>query len=1533
MAERSNQTVRVLRGINLDLAKELLKDQASFLKNVIGDYQNTNNAATDGQSHNLGLLTVPLSNSTTFDESFPCCVDYAWDLTAATFPADAVDITIGEDVLESTLGFANVSEIVDWLNTQGIGTFNVEGNGIFLTICTGITYGAIVVDGHSFAPTSSSTCATIRLTIGSLYDRKLNQYFWFVYDNANAHSVWMYDANTETFALIWADSLFNFSPKNLITSVDDVIADVSVGLVNTANLNTLLYWTDGNNQPRKLNVTKALSGGYDTVAWMRTTDEFMLQVKYPPTDINITNTLPNPDPAFTLNWIAGRRFQFRARWIYDDGEHSCTGAISTLAYTVVQGNNFIELNLFAGSELVTFVEIYYREGNFGDWKLYDTIDRSLIILNTTYPYDIATNYFTYKFFNNNQYIIVDQDEVNREFDYIPLKSQAQEFSPTENLMLHGDILEGYDNLTRTEQETPTIDIQYTPYAPLTLSLHITIVYTVIAPDIIVSVHRIDYETGDDIVENNTTLPNPGIYPATYFYVVNLTDVNFGDKVYLTWFGAGDIEDQTELQGIYSNIQIPLSCGTGDFNVKKLDGTQVATGVITMTTVVSDPCNTWDTATSMDTVPNYAGSTAQLFQGGTYNFRFIMYDAAMRSSFVQGSTNLNLNIDSIQQSGGFQTLAITVNWNGLVFPDWVYGVRLCRTQNLIIDRALELGYLYWAIVFNNTVDANTGFVGYDGIVYATVAAAIAAGTTVRWVQFSIQNIINYNTVNFNNTTTTYSWAQGDRVQFVRNGNGTYFDFATFGLVDSPIASSTVAPNVIYQCEYQAALSGLVNGALVYTYTPAKASENNTYFEIGDLLLTDGNTGNNQLLSPTTTVKTFDTFPIFWEEPYANNAITDSGGTPFQHHSIYATKIVPSNGEDIGRINFINVNARQIWKPATIRHSKSYIPNTYINGLSTYYEEDSSGNLFNRGDGGIEQMFIDGYKLFVLQEDGTFTTFLAKQLVQLADGSQQLVAAEQFFSDPIPTEGFSGGLQNSESFIEWNNDLYWVDTKRAAFCKFDWRECTDIARIGENRGGIKSYAEAKLKYVYNYNQNENSDNDFFIIPAGFDPKHKLVLWTFFNIFIPTGNSIATTDTGESVDRMQWGLGAENMYFVSGRNSTQYDIFKTTFCANIDQFNFEFFEDWGTPPNHYGVRLVGDRPDQPILSANGGFNCAVCCNTSTNCCVHYTVSFWANAVKWCLARGFKMLLNSNLNNYNIAAYIDNINYTDAQVGFVGLNTCQEFWRPGWCDSPLNANGAGVTAAANTLIAGLTTQLSGKIKIRDWKGINGADASLTDAYTDQVKNINSTSTRIYLSEDQLMTDAELADGRTPQQYLTSIDTAIDTTLPNRIADLIAIINQPVAITQAFSDSLTGFSGNFLQYYFYSRLLLKIIKIEADTPNSIELAIMPRVDMINAKGTLNDLGNTLLRFKNFYVAGNSIFYPTLPTGIDGALSVDGSSHGTAIIINSTATPLDTMSFTVNGNDRPFISVTSIASDSLDGNVVVTTGTTVEAFSINEVTF
>ena len=95
--------------------------------------------------------------------------------------------------------------------------------------------------------------------IGSVTDHVNGKIYFFVADDTGSSqdAIYQYDTATDTYRSVYRSSYFNFNPS------DPVKADiVRRDFDDSGSPQTVIYFTDGVNPPRKINVDRALAGGY-----------------------------------------------------------------------------------------------------------------------------------------------------------------------------------------------------------------------------------------------------------------------------------------------------------------------------------------------------------------------------------------------------------------------------------------------------------------------------------------------------------------------------------------------------------------------------------------------------------------------------------------------------------------------------------------------------------------------------------------------------------------------------------------------------------------------------------------------------------------------------------------------------------------------------------------------------------------------------------------------------------------------------------------------------------------------------------------------------------------------------------------------------------------------------------------------------------------------------------------------------------------------------------------------------------------------
>ena len=305
------------------------------------------------------------------------------------------------------------------------------------------------------------------IVIGSYEDLNAHVIYYFVSGTASGtDSIFKYNPQNEVIETVLQSNILNFSKNKLITGVN-VLGDDKDKFPQG-----LLYWTDDRNPPRKINIAKALTGGYPTID-AQTLDA----IKYPPAKypeaIGVNNGYTN-DVLINSNQLKGKSYQFKYRWVYDDGEKSTWSPISPVyidntfaAFYNVSGltqnlNNVLPIKFNSGHHTVDRIQISSRNTNglddfvlIADIKKNDVTEQLALSTTATvttispapYPGSLLddTDYEFY-FYNDGIYATIDIIESNMLYSDIPHQAKAQEIVEG-NRLVYGNVVSGQTGIT------------------------------------------------------------------------------------------------------------------------------------------------------------------------------------------------------------------------------------------------------------------------------------------------------------------------------------------------------------------------------------------------------------------------------------------------------------------------------------------------------------------------------------------------------------------------------------------------------------------------------------------------------------------------------------------------------------------------------------------------------------------------------------------------------------------------------------------------------------------------------------------------------------------------------------------------------------------------------------------------------------------------------------------------------------------------------------------------------------------------------
>ena len=342
---------------------------------------------------------------------------------------DAINLYIGGDDSDSSLN-------------GGDGVLkNVKGN--------------LEVVGSDHLPANS-------VVLGKVEDTKAKLLYLFVWAPSGIqHSVWVYDplgrlpdAVENSLRLVYESNQFNFPQDGFVkadivysSSREDATREQFDSLGSDFEKDAIIYFTDGVNEPRKINAYRALVSSGSNINGATSENPF------PETDFitaclkaplkPVTFKFDNDSDRSVSNFKVSSGFQFAYQHIYKDGGESAISSYSDVAFSpsvLSQGAatyrnhdfyNYCLLSLPVPGPEVFALRVLARQGVAGNFLVVDEIKNE----------DFNTEY---KFYNDRILTGVSSDEVNKQFDSLPRKAQAQAVS--NNRLMYGNYEDGYENV-------------------------------------------------------------------------------------------------------------------------------------------------------------------------------------------------------------------------------------------------------------------------------------------------------------------------------------------------------------------------------------------------------------------------------------------------------------------------------------------------------------------------------------------------------------------------------------------------------------------------------------------------------------------------------------------------------------------------------------------------------------------------------------------------------------------------------------------------------------------------------------------------------------------------------------------------------------------------------------------------------------------------------------------------------------------------------------------------------------------------------
>tara|TARA_S200002703_G_scaffold26382_2_gene22646 strand:- start:2772 stop:8345 length:5574 start_codon:yes stop_codon:yes gene_type:complete len=344
----------------------------------------------------------------------------------------------------------------DMVDAQNI-TLSIDGDGSF-----GVMKNIKgTIPGTPATPEDAVVNAELNVAVGQVSDDQRGFIYYAVYSNEGNHTIYQYNTSNDTYRIVYRNAALSFD-EDCFVKMDVVNGEFQ----QDGELQTILYFTDNVNPPRKINVDRALASQYD--AYFGDRLEYAINTikaapVYPPTasfadDIDIE-----------LNNIRGATLQFATQIIYKDGEESAISPYSKLAVANSSvflgleeyGYGFspntknvclVKLNIINDIASPSFqeaeaVRLLARTSNTGNFFVVDEFSLNEDLVRNVFGVDktiYATGSQEYRFYNDVLGRIVPTTTVDKMYDSVPHKAEGQTVSG--NRLMFSNYEEGYPNV-------------------------------------------------------------------------------------------------------------------------------------------------------------------------------------------------------------------------------------------------------------------------------------------------------------------------------------------------------------------------------------------------------------------------------------------------------------------------------------------------------------------------------------------------------------------------------------------------------------------------------------------------------------------------------------------------------------------------------------------------------------------------------------------------------------------------------------------------------------------------------------------------------------------------------------------------------------------------------------------------------------------------------------------------------------------------------------------------------------------------------
>lgn len=820
------------------------------------------------------------------------------------------------------------------------------------------------VKGNYVIPNSNLPAGTNEC-IGGFYDSVKRRIIWFNYNSNGNHGIYQVVIQTGAVSQIFRCGV-NSATDILNFSLDYPVHSASI-VYRTEGDGDLLYWTDGYNRPRYLNL--------DTVSALSPFIENMINAGKDAPLITLT-AVYRDNTSLIVNNLSKKLFRFAFRQTYDNLEKSTFSPLTAVPMPIngfdqavisnPTKNNTIRLNGVArldNSVLgdITGVEIVGQESLGDIWSDYFLI--------TTIPSSDfgVTQDFQFDFINDSVYTTIPVDESDLYFSWLPDKANTLEVL-NGNVIIYGGITDGYPNLQESECDV----VVYSGLGEGEDALVLNIIQT--SDGVLTGI------IGGN-ADSNTTISTQFEYDNGIQYQIqaSITPAAMSTLEFITTSFVAALNAEFVTEGISGEVTA-VQVGTG--NTFTITTTNPA-GVYRDIELLND---------SSFTVP-YPNEV--LKWGSQYRYGLVYFDE-------RGKTNGVISFVNTTPLNNF----------GYVAPDFATMPPPPGNQ-LVPYMMATINHLppTWAKRFQWVRTANQTTNSYIQLVTNDYQ------TDTDYLYFCIQNLTYLKTKNtgFN---PSYDFKEGDRLKVIASyntsngvrtiyGGGSLFDYEVLGTVERTMTSPATAGRFIKVKKPASGLPSYTANSFIELYSPLARTTDaqQVFYEFGETFEINANDpstpnvlyhGGNMQEQLANTPAAFlfyigDSYfkpRIFYLDVDATTTKTttvmDTG------YSDYFISKVNSDG----RGWIINPEARTEYNSVLVRWGGKYQSGTNVNNLPIFRPADFDEVIRSYGD--IRRFKVREKILRVFQDRGVGQYGVYARFIQNNQGQPELVTTNEIIT---------------------------------------------------------------------------------------------------------------------------------------------------------------------------------------------------------------------------------------------------------------------------------------------------------------------------------------------------------------------------------------------------------------------------------------------------------------------------------------------------------------------------------------------------------